>query len=128
MTVSLCTMVLHFYPMIKTKFQFIPSFSPAKWLWNRRPGNFEEDKIFEQTLKDHKENWWNDILTEVSETSNDDDGVNHKDKKLKSETHERVANRRKLYKFAKSKHPEKPADNDIGKPHDLNPSSYEDNE
>jgi len=61
----------------------------------------------------------------VFETLNDD-GVHHKDKKLKSETHERVANRRKLYKFAESKHPEKPAYIDIGKPHDLNPSSYED--
>ena len=59
------------------------------------------------------------------ETLNDD-GVYHEDKKLKSETHERVANRRKVYKFAESKHPEKPAKIDIGKPHDLNPSSYED--
>ena len=102
MTISLCTMVLHFYPMIKTKFQFTPSLSPAKWLWNRRPENFDEDKIFEQTLKDHKQNWWDNILTEVFETFNDDGGVYHKDKKLKRKAHERVENRRKLYKFAES--------------------------
>ena len=36
MTISLCTMVLHLYPYIKTKLQFNPSLSPAKWLWYKR--------------------------------------------------------------------------------------------
>ena len=39
---------------------------------------------------------------------------------------EKIANRRKLYDFAKSDHSEKPAEIEIGKPYDLNPSSYED--
>jgi hypothetical protein len=37
-----------------------------------------------------------------------------------------VTNHRKLYEFAESKHPNKPAEIEVGKPHDLNPSCYED--
>ena len=39
---------------------------------------------------------------------------------------DRIENRRKLYEFAVSEHPEKPAEIVVGEPHDLNPSSYED--
>ena len=37
-----------------------------------------------------------------------------------------MTNRRKLDEFAESKHPNKPAEIEVGKPHDLNPSCYED--
>ena len=38
----------------------------------------------------------------------------------------KVANRRKLYEFAVSNHPKTAAEIEVGKPHDLNPSIYED--
>ena len=38
----------------------------------------------------------------------------------------KVANRRELYDFAEAKHQTNPAEIEVGKPHDLNPASYED--
>ena len=73
MTISLCTMVIHLYPAIKSKLQFVPSLSPAKWLWNKRPDNFEEDEICRDTLEKHKESWWNNILQEVFKSFKNDE-------------------------------------------------------
>ena len=126
MSISLCTMVLHLYPAIKTKIQFVPSLSPAKWLWNRRPDNFLEGETFKKALKNHKENWWNEILKQVWESVENDESGPTEAKRSKSERGERIENRRNLYEFAKSNHPEKPAEIEVGEPYDLNPSSYQD--
>ena len=60
----------------------------------------------------------NDVFEVVDEPST---------KKLKGE-HEvsRVENRRSLYEFAVAKHTDNPAKIEVGRPHDLNPASYED--
>ena len=126
MSISLCTMVLHLYPAMKTKIQFVSSLSPANWLWNRRPENFSEDDSFKKTLSNHKESWWNGILREVFESSLNEKVESRQAKKPRTEGNDRIMNRRKLYEFAESKHPEKPAEIEVGKPYDLNPSSYED--
>ena len=55
MTVSLCTMVLHFYPFMKTKLQYMQSLSPAKWLWNKIPDNFRKIKKNSNTLFNDKQ-------------------------------------------------------------------------
>ena len=44
----------------------------------------------------------------------------------KTYKNERVTNHRKLYEFVESKHPKKTAEIEVGKPHNLNPSCYED--
>ena len=57
MEISLCTMVIHLYPALKSNIQFSSSLSPAKWLWNRSPDKFSEDESFTKCLKNHKERW-----------------------------------------------------------------------
>ena len=48
-------------------------------------------------------------------------------KKLKGDYEvSRVENRRSLYEFAVAKHTDNPAKIEVGRPHDLNPASYED--
>ena len=126
MEISLCTMVIHLYPTIKSKIQFISSLSPAKWLWNRTPDKFVKDESFKKSLKNHKENWWNGIIKEVFESISNGESETRKFKRNKTEGNEKIANRRKLYEFAESNHSERPAEIEIGKPYDLNPSSYED--
>ena len=124
MSISLCTMVLHLYPAVKTNLQFMSSLSPAKWLWNRTPQNFTEDKVYSKTVKKHKENWWNNVLKEVFNYFKSEES---EAKKIKiGGGNDRIENRRQLYEFAVSEHPEKPAEIVVGQPHDLNPSSYED--
>ena len=125
METSLCTMVIHLYPAIKSNIQFIISLSPARWLWNRTPDNFSEDESFKKCLKNHKESWWNGILKEVFESSSKEESQTIPVKRKKKEGNEKIANRRKLYDFADSNHTDKPAEIEIGKPYDLNPSSYE---
>ena len=75
MTISLCTMVLHLYPAIKTKLQFVSDLSPAKWLWNRTPTNFVEDNIYSDTLDKHKESWWNNMLVEAFNCSKNNESL-----------------------------------------------------
>ena len=123
MSISLCTMVIHLYPAIKTKIQFLSYLSPSKWLWNRRPEHFSDNKIHKETLVNHKECWWNIILSEVFVKLKGDESHCNSPKKLKTN---KITNRRKLYEFAKSEHPDEPAEIEIGEPMDLNPSSYED--
>ena len=110
MEISLCTMVIHLYPAIKSKIQFISSLSPAKWLWNRTPDNFSEDESFKKCLKKHKESWWNGILKEVFESFSQEESPKTQVKRKKMEVNEKIANRRKLYDFADSVHSQKPAE------------------
>ena len=123
MSISLCTMVINLYPTIKTKIQFSSAFSPSKWLWNRRPEIFLDNKVNKETLVTHKECWWNTILFEVFKKLKGEEVQNTSSKRLKTG---KIRNRRKLYEFAKSKHPDEPAEIEIGEPMNLNPSSYED--
>ena len=51
METSLCTMVIHLYPAIKSNIQFISSLSTAKWLWSRATDTFSEDESFKKCLK-----------------------------------------------------------------------------
>ena len=122
MTTSLCTMVLHLYPQNKSYLQFQPSLSPANWLWNKLPCISEYSKTFSQTLQSHKERWWNNLINDVFEVV-DEPSM----KKLKGDYEvSRVENRRSLYEFAVAKHTDNPAKIEVGRPHDLNPASYED--
>ena len=109
------------YPHIKTNIQFKQSLSPAKWLWNKLPKISEHSKTFSQVLQTHKEQWWNKLLKEIFSSEEPSS------KKVKyDDASKRVANRRELYDFAEAKHPTNPAEIEVGKPHDLNPASYED--
>ena len=126
MTVSLCTMVLHLYPAMKTKLQFMSNLSPSRWLWYKKPENFVENKKFNETLNNHKEGWWNTLLAEAFRTFKNEEIESNKSKRPRLDSTDRITNRRKLYAFAESKHPNKPAEIEVGQPHDLNPSSYED--
>ena len=127
MTASLCTMVLNFYPNIKTNIQYYSHFSPAKWLWSLLPkmSDFKENLNFSETLQTHKESWWNKILKEMFEEPHEE-SHGSESKKIKLTAPNKVTNRRSLYDFAESKHEGKPADIEVAKPMDLNPSSYED--
>ena len=123
MTTSLCTMILHLYPSNKTDLQFQPSLSPANWLWNKLPKLSEYSQCFSQVLHSHKEKWWNKQIEEIFEAEE----PNTKKIRLSDNSAtKKVSNHRQLYDFAESKHQIKPADIDVGKPHDLNPASYDD--
>ena len=113
MSISLCTMAINLYPTIKTKIQFLSPISPSKWLWNRRPDNFSDNKVNKETLLNHKECWWNSILSEVFRKLKGHENHCNSPKRLKTN---KITNRRKLYEFAKSKHSDEPADIEIGEP------------
>ena len=123
MTTSLCTMVLHLYPSNRSDIQFQPSLSPANWLWNKVMRTSEYSKTFSQVLHSHKEKWWNRQIEEIFKAK---EPTPKKAKLSERIAPKKVLNHRKLYDFAESNHPIKPADIDVGKPHDLNPASYED--
>ena len=125
MTSSLCTMVLNFYPNIKNNIQYNTIFSPANWLWNMLPkmNNLKDNHKFSETLQTHKESWWNKIIKECFEESHD---KTHDSESKKIKLSNKVKNRRNLYDFAESKHQDNPAEIEVGKPLDLNPSSYDD--
>ena len=115
-------MVLHLYPQKKSYLQFKPSLYPANWLWNKLPCISEYSKTFSQNLHSHKEMWWNNLINDVFEAVEEPSTKRLKvDKKVS-----RVENRRTLYEFADAKHNDDPAKIEVGRPHDLNPASYED--
>jgi hypothetical protein len=73
-------------------------------------------------LNNHKESWWNTIIKYAFESFKGEENEVKKAKISKTDKNERVTNHRKLYEFAESKHSNKPAEIEVGKPHDLNPS------
>ena len=81
-------------------------------------------KTISNTLFIHRQTWWNMILKEAFESTQENPHEEKMAKKIK--LNNRVKNCRDLYDFAESKHQDNPADVEVSKPYDLNPSSYED--